>query len=162
MSTKFDKILTSIGVRNVRHLVLRPWTFQIDSSVSWIDHGPVFNISAKSQVLRLAIGPNHILALNAITNHLRKECPKFFEENREEIEAPGSAVRNAVHFLSAVANDSEAKNDQVHQHLSKIYCANLNMYSRDLKNPQCAVKILRQKMVSVAGVGLGKGHIFRE
>ena len=90
--------------------------------MSWIDHGPVFNISAKSQVLRLAIGPNHILALNAITNHLRKECPKLFEEKQDEIEPPGSAVRKAVHFLSA-ASDSEAKNDQVHEHF-KMYCAN--------------------------------------
>jgi hypothetical protein len=66
VSTKVEKAMSSVGLRGLRHLLLRPWTFDVTSNVSWIEHGPVFNVRAKSENFRLDVGPNHILAYEAV------------------------------------------------------------------------------------------------
>ncbi len=114
MDVKADKVLAALGIRGNRHLLLRPWTFSISSAMTWIDHGPVFNVRAQSEVLRLGIGPNHILALNAISNHLQEKCPEFFGPSQSSTEKDSSVVGNVVKLLSpsTSSNESDVKNDQ--------------------------------------------------
>jgi len=112
MDVKADKVLAALGIRGNRHLFLRPWTFTISSSMSWIDHGPVFNVRAQSEVLRLGIGPNHILSLNSISTHLQEKCPEFFGPGQSSSQQDSSVVGNVVNFLSQTSNESDVKNDQ--------------------------------------------------
>ena len=114
MDVKADKVLAALGTRGNRHLFLRPWTFSISSLMSWIDHGPVFNVRAQSEVLRLGVGPNHILALNAISTHLQENCPEFFGTSQSSSKQESSVVGNVVKLLSppTTSNESDVKNDQ--------------------------------------------------
>ena len=109
---KAEKVLASLGLRGLRHLLLRPWTFEVTSNLSWIEHGPVVNVIARSEVLRIGIGPNHVLAVDAVSKHLREKCPEIFGVDGDNSSEPGSALRNAVKFFSSSSNESDVKSDQ--------------------------------------------------
>ncbi len=77
-------------------------------------HNSCYNLGSRSEVLRLGVGPNHLIAVDAISKHLRDKCPEVFGvaagagDNSSE---PGSALRNAVKFFSSPI-ESDAKSDQ--------------------------------------------------
>jgi len=99
-----------VGIRGLRHILLKPWTFELSLGMSWIDLGPVLNVNVTSEVLRVSIGPNHILALKAIERHLVEKCPELFADKSEKSE-PSSALQTAVNIFSS-SKDEESKNDQ--------------------------------------------------
>ena len=110
--------MASVGIRGLRHLMLRPWTFNIASSVSWIELGPVFNVTARSENFRLDVGPNHLLAVEALQRHLREKLPEFFAETSRpqksaEPASTSTAVQNIARFLSPTTfGGTDDKNDQ--------------------------------------------------
>jgi hypothetical protein len=76
-------------------------------------HNSCYNIGSRSEVLRLGVGPNHLLAVDAISKHLREKCPEVFgvAAAGDDSSEPGSALRNAVKFFSSPI-ESDAKSDQ--------------------------------------------------
>ena len=76
-------------------------------------HNSCYNIGSRSEVLRLGVGPNHLLAVDAISKHLREKCPEVFgvAAAGDDSSEPGSALRSAVKFFSSPM-ESDSKSDQ--------------------------------------------------
>ena len=71
--------MSSVAIRGLRHTLLRPWTFNIEADLSWLEQGAaVLNVKAKSENLRIDIGPNHVLAFEAIQKYLKEQFPEIF------------------------------------------------------------------------------------
>ena len=107
--------MSSVAIRGLRHTLLRPWTFNIEADLSWLEQGAaVLNVKAKSENLRIDIGPNHVLAFEAIQKYLKEQFPEIFAGSESQTEAENvSHVHRLAKFLSSTSIvDSDAKNDQ--------------------------------------------------
>jgi hypothetical protein len=104
--------MLTLGIRKLRHLLLKPWSFDINLHSSWGINSSVLNVNVASENLRVALGPNHIVAFTLIQSRLAQILPEFFQRN-EESEKSTSTRKNLLfgEVLSGPKED-DSKTDQ--------------------------------------------------
>jgi len=70
--------MITLGLRGLRHLFLKPWSFQTKVLTSWGTIGPAIDLSFDCENLRFSLGPNHILTCSLIRKRLIERFPEFF------------------------------------------------------------------------------------
>ena len=68
LKTEVKKILVRIGVDDIAHNFVNPWSPSAKLTISWLSYSPVpvLHLTLLSEMLHLKLGPNHVIAMREL------------------------------------------------------------------------------------------------
>ena len=72
LKTELDKLLVRIGIGDIAHNFVNPWSPSAKLTISWLSYSPVpvLHLTLVSEMLHLKLGPNHVIAMRELQERL--------------------------------------------------------------------------------------------